>query len=119
MRRYAIVYAIVIGLGMLGMWSMLLATGQVPEVESEPVRLGFHLAAEAMTALTMIVGGVALARRLPWARTAYVLGCGMLFYTLVVSPGYYAQLGDLAFVAMFAVFAAGALVALVAVWREK
>jgi len=119
MRRYAIIYAFVIGAGMLGMWGMLLATGQVPEVETEPVRLTFHLAAEAMTAITLIVAGLGITRRATWGRSAYLLAMGMLAYTLVVSPGYYAQAGDLAFVAMFAAFGLGGVVALIGIWRQQ
>jgi hypothetical protein len=117
MRRHSIVYALLVGSGMLGMWGMLLATGQVPEVHSEPVRLGFHLAAEGMTGVALIVAGVALMRRRGWARSVYLLAVGMLLYTLVVSPGYYAQLGETVFVVMFAMFLVGALVAVTWVWR--
>lgn len=119
MRRYAIIYALLVGTGMLGMWSMLLVTGQVPEVETEPIRLAFHLAAEAMTAVALIVAASGVARRARWGRSVYLLATGMLAYTLVVSPGYYAQAGDVAFVVMFAAFAASGVPALVGVWRSS
>lgn len=118
MRRFAIVYAVLVGCGMLGLWAMLLATGQVPEVETEPYRIAFHLAAEWMTAGTLIVAGVALARRAQWARATYRVAIGMLLYTAVVSPGYYAQLGQWPMVVMFAAIFAGALFAVRGAGRE-
>jgi lipopolysaccharide export LptBFGC system permease protein LptF len=119
MRRYAIVFALVMGAGMLGMWTMFFATGQVPEVRTEPIRLAFHLAAEGLTALALIAAAVSLGLRKPWARSLYLVAVGMLFYTVLVSPGYFAQLGQWPFVAMFAAFGVGGLVAVYALGRGE
>lgn len=117
MRRYAIGYAILMGAGMLGMWVMFFVAGQVPEVRSAPIALAFHLAAEALTAVILLVAGLALALRKPWARDTYLVALGLLGYTVIVSPGYFAQMGQWAFVGMFAAFAIGGLIALRAVRR--
>jgi len=100
--RGAGIYAIVVGLGMFGFWTMLLVTGQVPELESEPWSITMHLAAEFLTAFTLLLSGYGLLRRRAWARRGYLFAAGMLFYTLVQSPGYYLDRGDTAFVLMFA-----------------
>jgi len=119
MRRYAIAFGIGMGLCMIGWWGLLFATGQVPEVRTEPVRLAFHVAAEAATALALVAGGAGLATRRPWARNLYLVALGMLFYTVLVSPGYFAQTGQWPLVALFAVFGAGALMALRATLTQK
>ena len=118
MRLFAIIFALVIGFGMLGVWAVLLATSQVPEVSTEPIALGFHLAAEAATALTLIASGIGLALRLAWAVRAYLVACGMLLYTGIASPGHYAQLGDAGFVVMFGAILIGTLAAIGVVWRD-
>jgi hypothetical protein len=52
--------------------SSLLATGQVPELLTEPYRIALHLVAEFGTAAGLIMAGIALLRRLAWARKAYL-----------------------------------------------
>ena len=39
-------YAILVGLGMIGQWSVFLATRRMPELKTEPFRIAFHLAGE-------------------------------------------------------------------------
>lgn len=97
---------------MLAQWGFFLATGQVPELQTEPWRIAFHLLGEAATAITLIVSGVALLKRRPWARDAAFVALGMLIYTVLVSPGYFAQLGQWPLVVMFAALLVLALVSL-------
>ena len=92
-----------IGTGMIGQWIFFLATGQVPELKTEPLRIRFHLAAEFSTAIALIAGSVGLLTGQTWARWFYLLAVGMLLYTVIVSPGYFAEKGQWAFVGMFAV----------------
>ena len=109
---FAAIYAIVVGAGMIGQWLVFLATGQVPELVTEPLRIRFHLAAEFATALALLVGGLALLTGQAWGRWFYLLAMGMLLYTVIVSPGYFAQKGQWAFVGMFAVVLLLALVSI-------
>jgi peptidoglycan/LPS O-acetylase OafA/YrhL len=96
-------YSLCIGTMMIAMWSMFAVTDQIPELEERPIEIAFHLAAEFVTALTLIIGGAGLTLRREWGFPVNMAGLGMLAYTVVVSPGYYAQAGDYAFVGMFAV----------------
>ena len=102
--KFAGWYGIAVGLLMLGMWSFFLANGQVPELQTEPFRIYFHLAAEFTTAICLIIGGVRLLRNRSQTETMYYVAAGMLLYSLIVSPGYYAQQGQWGFVVMFTVF---------------
>jgi hypothetical protein len=95
------VYSILIGLAMIGMWTMFLLTGQVPELLTEPARIIMHLAAEFTTAFVLIVGAYGLWTKRSWGIRFHQFSLGMLMYTLIVSPGYYLQLGDMAMVGMF------------------
>lgn len=104
---------------MLGQWGFFLAAGAVPEVQSEPIRLAFHLAAEFTTAIGLIVSGAALLCGKGWGARAYSIFAGMVLYSVIVSPGYFAQRGEWAFVAMFAVLLALALVSLAPMLRVR
>jgi hypothetical protein len=102
-------YTILIGILMIVQWSFFLATGSVPEVQSEPIRLAFHLAAEFVTAICLIVAGGAVLRSKAWGRTFMLAALGMLVYTVIISPGYFAQQGQWPLVGMFVVILALAL----------
>ncbi len=109
---FAAVYAVVVGLGMIGQWAYSLATKQVPELATEPFRIRFHLAAEFVTAIALIVGGLGLLTERSWGQDVYLIAMGMLLYTVIVSPGYFAQKGEWPMVGVFAVVLILALVSL-------
>jgi len=76
--------AVVTGVLMVAEWAFFITAGQVPELTIEPVRMGFHLAAESVTAVALIGAGAGLLRGAsPFALVAF----GMLLYTVVVLPG--------------------------------
>jgi hypothetical protein len=104
LRQFAAIYSLLIGICMLGMWAVFVSTGQVPELVTEPVRVSLHIIGEVATALALLVGGYGIWTNKKWGLQAYMLSMGMLLYTLIVSPGYYAQNGNLAMVGMFAAF---------------
>ena len=112
---FAAVFALIVGVGMVAQWAMFLATGQVSELETEPLRIRFHLAGEFATALALLVAGVALLTDQAWSGWFYPLAVGMLLYTVIVSPGYFADRGQWPLVAMFAVILVLALIGLVLV----
>lgn len=98
----AAVYAIVIGLAMITQWSVSYATGRIPELRTEPIRIRFHIAGEMATALSLLASGTGLLASEEWALTLYLVAMGMLFYTAIVSPGYFAQKGNWTWVVIFA-----------------
>jgi hypothetical protein len=100
---------------MIGQWLFFLANDQVPELKTEPLRIRFHLAAESATAIALLVGGVAVLTDQAWSRWFYPLAMGMLLYTVIVSPGYFAEKGQWALVGVFAVVLVLALVSIVLV----
>jgi hypothetical protein len=111
--RFAAWCALVIGATMLAQWGFFIAAGQVPEFETEPVAIGFHLVAELATAVGLVVSGTLLLRRRRNAARLALVAFGMLIYTSANSPGYFAQLGQWPLVAMFAVVLAVAMLAVV------
>ena len=102
-KRLPILFGLLCGFGMLAQWAMFILTGQVPELQTEPYRIAFHLAAEGITALGLIASSILLLQKKKVAKKLYTISSGMLLYSVIVSPGYFAQLGQWGFVVMFAV----------------
>ncbi len=102
-------YGIVVGCLMIIQWLFSIITGSVPEFQTEPWRIGFHLAAEFSTAIVLITGGIAVLRSAAWGRTVLLIGLGMVIYSEIVSPGYFAQLGQWPMVGMFSLLLGGAI----------
>ncbi len=98
---FAALFALLVGVGMVAQWTISYAREQIPELESEPVRIGFHIAAELITALCLIIAGIALLLNASWAVRVYLIAIGMLFYTSIVSPGYFAQRGQWGWLGLF------------------
>ena len=119
--RFASWSALVVGVLMLAQWSFFLASDQVPELETEPLRILFHLVAEAATAIALVVAGIALRGGRRGAINLALVANGMLIYTAVVSPGYFAQQGEWALVAMFLVPLVLAIASIIKLWsiRER
>lgn len=107
---FAAWYGIIIGVLMLGQWGFFLATGNVPEIQTEPIRLGFHLAAEALTAVGLLISGIGLLTGRRWSIFTFFVSLGMVIYSEIVSPGYFAQQGQWVMVGMFAALLLGAVI---------
>lgn len=101
--KFAGVYGIVVGILLLVQSAFFLETAQLSVLESDALRIVFHLAAEFVTAIVMIAGGTALLQRKAWAPRVYYLASGMMIYTVINSSGHFLQLGQWIFVGMLAV----------------
>ena len=108
--KFAAWYGIVVGFGMIVQWMFFIISGNVPELQTEPLRIAFHLAAETFTALALIIGGIATLRPASRYKPVLLVGLGMVIYSEIVSPGYFAQQGQWLMAGMFVVFLVGALI---------
>ncbi|NIS80938.1 MAG: hypothetical protein GTO14_12175 [Anaerolineales bacterium] len=109
---YPGIFAMVVGLGMIGHWMFSYLTKNIPELEDEPIRIGFHVVAEMVTALSLLVAGLGLLVGEDWAQPLYLVALGMLFYTAIVSPGYFAQKGNWKWLGGFIALISAGLIAL-------
>ncbi len=89
---------------MICMWIVFLITNQVPEINNAPLKISYHLLAEFLTAILLLIGGFGLFTKKEWGFHLYLISMGMLLYTVIVSAGYYADLGERIMVVMFTVF---------------
>ena len=111
--KFSAWYGILVGLLMIGQRTVSIASGGVPEFETAPVAIAFHLAAELSTALLLIAGGIGALQSRVWGKRTLLVGLGMVIYSEVVSPGYFAQRGQWAFVLILMTLLGGALVSAV------
>jgi hypothetical protein len=118
MRRmawYVIIVTLAVGVAMVGLWVVLIARRQVPELAEGKPSIRFHIAAELFTAALLVTGGIGLWVASEWAPTLTAAAIGAAIYSCIASPGYYADRGQIGPVAMFGVlvvFLTSALVVL-------
>ena len=117
---YAAFYAIAIGAIMLGQWALTILKGQVAGPEAGisgrgKTEMAFHWVAESATAILLILAGAGLLAGAGWGLTLFLVAAGMLVYTLINSPGFFAQKGKWWMVAFFGVLLVAAAFALLLV----
>ena len=117
--KFSAWYGILVGSLMIAQWTFSIVSGGVAEFQTAPWEIAFHLVAETATALMLIIGGINTLKSIVWAKQILLVGLGMVIYSEIVSPGYYAQLGQWVFVVMFAILLLGAVVSVMQVLREN
>ncbi|MFX1324275.1 MAG: hypothetical protein ACFE8N_04915 [Promethearchaeota archaeon] len=90
----ASIYIIIIGVAMLCMWILLLGKREVPELNTKPTQIFFHLVAELLTAITLIIGGIGLFLNQTWGLALFFIAIGMTIYSTLNAAGFYGQLKD-------------------------
>jgi len=99
--KWASAYCMLTGVSITGMWVTFLLNGMVPELATIPTETMFSIAADNATALLLVAAGYGLYAGKRWAERAFMISMGALFYSLMIAIGYYAQLGEYAFLGMF------------------
>ncbi len=90
----ASIYIILIGIAMLCMWFFLLIKREVPELKTKPTQIFFHLIAEFLTSLMLIIGGIGYLMNQPWGTAIFFIAVGMVIYSTINAAGFYGQLKD-------------------------
>lgn len=103
LRKTIAIYSICVGVAMLGVWIVQLITSQAPELQTAPIELAMAITADWLTAIMLLVVGVGLLSKCNWAHKLYLVALGMLIYSVVISSGYFGQLGNIIFVILFAI----------------
>jgi hypothetical protein len=85
-------FALSMGILMVFVWIVYIATGQY-DYQTAPLEAISLLAAEALTALALIVGGIGVLVRQMWATAVHIASLGMMLYTSLNSIGVFAQAG--------------------------
>lgn len=117
--KFSAWYGILVGLLMIVQWTFTILAGAVPEFQTAPWEIALHLAAEMTTAWMLIVGGIASLKSVQWGKPVLFVALGMVMYSEIVSPGYFAQRGQWALVALFAILLFGATISGMMLLRQK
>ena len=112
-------YGIGVGTLIILQWIFFIATGSVPEFQTTPWAISFHMMAELLLALALLISGITTLRLNPWGEKALLIALGMAIYSEINSPGYFAQLGQWVLVAMFAILLLGATIAVMMILKRK
>lgn len=112
MNELVAAYTVVVGVFMVGFWGFLVATAQA-ELKERPWDMRLHLAAEFATAFLLIGSGVSAFVGAPGLTALAPVALGMLFYTAINSPGFYAGKGNWPMVGMFSALAVLTVAAIV------
>lgn len=123
LEKTASVYSIIIGISMIGLWIMLISSSSVEEFDTRPIEIVLHITAEILTGVILIAGGAAMWKGMSLRYQIFFLSLGMLFYTSIVSPGYYADRGEwpivIGFGAMLIAGIALASLLLLSKWKAR
>jgi hypothetical protein len=84
-------FTLAMGIVMLIVWTVLLATGQVRELTETPFLGVLLLAAEFLTAFALISGGLGVLMRRAWGKALNLSAMGMMLYTSIYSIGVFGQ----------------------------
>lgn len=79
---------------MLCMWIFLLLKREVPELNTKPTQIVFHLIAELSTSIILITGGIGLIMDQSWGIPIFFISIGMAIYSTINAAGFYGQLKD-------------------------
>jgi len=113
-KKTIAIYSIIVGLAMIGTWSIQLLTGQARELQTAPIEIALAITADWTTAIVLIISGIGLLMNRIWALKLYLFTLGMLVYSLLISSGYFGQLGNTAFVILFIILLIFSMVFVVA-----
>jgi hypothetical protein len=84
--KYSAWYAIVVGFLIIAQWVFFITAGSVAELQTAPWSIGFHIAAEMLLALTLIVSGIVILQSKPLGYKVLLVALGMVIYSEINSP---------------------------------
>lgn len=119
LRKVKAIYSIFVGISIMSLWTMLFITGQIPELETELFSISLHIFSELLLAITLVVSGVELLRKSKRAEKIFLVGMGLLLYSVINAAGYYGESGNWAIVGMFAVLSCVALILVISSLRKQ
>lgn len=100
-RKISGAFQVLVGTGMIGIWILNFLGGEIPELQSEPWSISMHILAEVVTAILLLISGLSILLKGHKMSALYYIAFGALIYTLIASPGYFAQLSNWVAVALF------------------
>lgn len=110
------IFSILAGISIVAFWTNLHFRSELfdPSSSRSPVETKYHVVAELITAIFLVVGGASMLLALPRSIPISFAGLGMLLYANVNGMGYYIRINDRSMVRVFLVIIALTAIALAA-----
>ena len=100
-RQVVASYSVLVGVATIATWIFLLTIGDVPQAFERPFELTFHILAEVVAAILLIMAGAGLFylnSKSGWAPKLSLFSLGMLLYATINAIGAYLQEGNMSMV---------------------
>ncbi len=117
--KFSGIFQVFVGSGMMAIWILNFMKGEIPELQTEPYRIAMHILAEAVTATLLLISGLSILLKGRKMFSLFNLASGALIYTLIASPGYFAQMANWGAVMLFLVLLVFTIVLLLFENRER
>ena len=101
--KFSGIFQVFVGSGMIGIWILNFIKGEIPELQTEPYSIAMHILAEAVTATLLLISGLSILLKRRKINSLFNIASGALIYTLIASPGYFAQMANWGAVILFLV----------------
>lgn len=119
MKKAAGFYSILLGISIIGLWVMLLTTGNVPELRTEPINIYFHLTSEFLMAVLLLISGIGILKKLTWGNPMFILSNGLVIYSVINSAGYFGNSDEWAMVIMFMIILVLSIIFTLMIFKEN
>ncbi|MCB1494865.1 MAG: hypothetical protein KDJ86_03690 [Bauldia sp.] len=87
-------FALIVGIAMILLWAWLLITDDVPDLDTRPLAMWFHIVGEVATGIVLIASGWGLLTGTVWARRLYLVAIGMLLLAVTHAIAWYGGRGE-------------------------
>lgn len=87
-------YFVFVGILIIFTWIILISSGEVTELDSQPISMGFHLFSEAILSLVLILSGALLFIKKKYAACLFFLSLGLLSCSVVHAGLAYYEFSD-------------------------
>ena len=101
LKKIAGIYSVLMGCSIIILWVILLTSNQVPELNTEPASIYFHIVAELLMAVLLLICGISFLLGYKWSVRLFTFSTGLLVYSVINSSGYYANNGQISMVIVF------------------
>jgi hypothetical protein len=95
MPKFSAIFSILMGVALLSTWIVMILSGRVPELVTQPVQTMFLLVAEILTGASLILSGYGVLAGARWGQPANLIALGMLVYCSINYFGVLCQQGNI------------------------
>ena len=118
MKKMAGIFSSLVGSSVVILWVILLYTEQVPELATESVEIYFHITAELIMAILLIISGIGIIIGCSWSIRMFTFSSGFLVYSIINSSGYYIENENSLMLIIFSIILVINLILLIQTYRK-